>query len=102
MSFRLFALAKARLDQLHQRIKTNLFIGTISLERDDRTLTSRQHHDTHNGFCIHSTLIARHPDFALVFGSELSELGRCPRMKTELVDNFDFFANHIFIMRWFN
>ena len=99
---RLLALAKARFDQLHQRIETYLFVGTVSLQRDDRTLAGRQHHDPHNGFCIHTALIAGHPDLALVFGGELSELGRCARVKTELVDDFDVFADHSLMMYRFN
>jgi hypothetical protein len=75
MVMRLIAFAKFVAYQIQQGLQGFLCAVTLCIELYGTSYPGGEHHDTHNGFGIHSALSFGNEDFAGVAARQFGQLG---------------------------
>lgn len=72
------------------------FVGPLALgfDLDLAAFGGGKHHHAHDALGVDPSPVAADPDLAGKLAGELGELGRGPRVQSELVDDFDFGLGH--------
>ncbi|EKD50167.1 MAG: hypothetical protein ACD_62C00625G0005 [uncultured bacterium] len=63
------------------------------MQRDLTAIFSGQQKDVHDGFAIDGVGIVTQGNLGFVQDGHFDKLGRSPGVKTEFIDDFDFFDN---------
>ena len=66
----------------------------IGLDGHFRTFAGRQHHHAHDAFGVDAARALAHPDLAFVLAGKLGQLGGCPGVQAQFVDDFGFLGQH--------